>query len=169
MMPDEVVEEASRIVGFPVSRRTLLRYEHLELIPAPVRGSEGRGIGRFTDYPSDTPFEFYAAWYLKKRHRLSLEQISKIRLDALRLRTQSNGGNLSEEASHLVGVWEQIVLVGKQKAKLEKLTQLSDEHNSLTQKIAMLEAENVQLNSELERLKAEIVRLEGIKNNNSRV
>ncbi len=62
MTPDEICEALAKI-GADVSRRTLLHYEELELIPIPQRGGGGRK-GRFTDYPEWTIEEAYAAWSL---------------------------------------------------------------------------------------------------------
>lgn len=62
LTPDEVCEALTSI-GANVSRRTLLNYEEDGLIPVPQRGGGGRG-GRYTDYPSETVEEAFAAWSL---------------------------------------------------------------------------------------------------------
>jgi len=61
LTPDEVCEALVKI-GADVSRRTLLNYEEAGLIPTPIRGSNGRSKGRFTDYPPKTIEETFAAW-----------------------------------------------------------------------------------------------------------
>ena len=53
MTPDEVLERLSK-AGINITRRTLLNYEIKGVIPSPIRGGRGRGIGRFTDYPLET-------------------------------------------------------------------------------------------------------------------
>ncbi|MCM0758123.1 hypothetical protein M7775_05975 [Sporomusa sphaeroides DSM 2875] len=60
MTPDEVIQELQRM-NVNITRRTLLRYETAKLIPAATRGGQGRGKGRTTDYPKDTPAEAYVA------------------------------------------------------------------------------------------------------------
>lgn len=62
MTPDKICELLSEL-GASVSRRTLLHYEELELIPRAVRGGGGKQ-GRFSDYPEETCAEAYAAWSL---------------------------------------------------------------------------------------------------------
>lgn len=54
MSPDEVLTSLEAKYGITISRRTLLRYEFLELIPMPIRGGLGRGKGRTTEYPLET-------------------------------------------------------------------------------------------------------------------
>ncbi len=51
MTPNEVIENLSEI-GIHISRSTLLRHEK-ELGITPERGSIGRGIGRYTEYPAE--------------------------------------------------------------------------------------------------------------------
>ena len=52
MSPDEVLGKLSEL-GVNITRKTLLNYEAYGL-PKPERGSGGRGVGRFTDYPPNT-------------------------------------------------------------------------------------------------------------------
>jgi hypothetical protein len=52
--PSEVIEKAKEY-GVKISRSTLLNYEKWGLIPPPVRGGAGRGKGRTTNYPDETP------------------------------------------------------------------------------------------------------------------
>jgi hypothetical protein len=61
MTPDEVVNTLKKM-GVEITRRTLLNYENWGLIPKPKRGGLGRGKGRTTYYPDETPAEAYAAW-----------------------------------------------------------------------------------------------------------
>ena len=82
MTPDELLKKLESM-GIIVSRRTLLRYEENKLIPEPKRGSEGRGVGRFTDYHENTPYEFFASWYLMKKHKMDVLDTAKIRDIAL--------------------------------------------------------------------------------------
>lgn len=53
-----------RSMDVNITRRTLLRYEKANLIPEPIRGGQGRGKGRTTDYPDSTASEAFAAYYL---------------------------------------------------------------------------------------------------------
>jgi len=57
--PDDILEEL-KLLGVPFSRRGLLRYEDWDVISKAVRGSQGRGIGRYTEYPQCTICEVYA-------------------------------------------------------------------------------------------------------------
>lgn len=59
--PDEVIREIERLGGPKISRSILLLWEREGLIPAATRGSHGRGKGRYTDYPPETPYEGLAA------------------------------------------------------------------------------------------------------------
>lgn len=63
MTPDEVLVELVK-KGIIVSRKTLLNYENRGLIPKPNRGSGGRGVGRFTDYPIGTVEQAVKAHYM---------------------------------------------------------------------------------------------------------
>ena len=63
MSPDEVLEKMKE-VGITLSRPSLSRYEANKLIPQATRGGGGRGIGLFSNYPTETVFEAVAAWRL---------------------------------------------------------------------------------------------------------
>lgn len=82
MSPDEVIKKLESM-GIHISRKTLLRYEENKLIPAPKRGSEGRGKGRFTDYPENTPYEFFASWYCIKKEDMDIDSTSLAREEVL--------------------------------------------------------------------------------------
>jgi len=77
MSPEEVLQKLIKM-GVKTSRSTLLRYEKAELIPAPERGSTGRGVGRFSDYPDNTAECFFASWWLMKMESISIDEMSKI-------------------------------------------------------------------------------------------
>lgn len=68
MTPDEVLTSLEAKYGITISRRTLLRYESLELIPIPTRGGLGRGKGRTTDYPLETVEKAHAAYLTLNGH-----------------------------------------------------------------------------------------------------
>jgi len=63
MTPDELI---SRLASWKVtlSRPTLLRYQKQGLISEPTRGSSGRGIGKWTNYPDIALVQSFAAWSL---------------------------------------------------------------------------------------------------------
>ena len=61
--PQEIVDRLAS-VGIEVSRPTLLRYEKQGLVASASRGSSGRGIGRWSEYPEIALAEAYAAWSL---------------------------------------------------------------------------------------------------------
>lgn len=82
MTPDELIEAVGKL-GISISRATLLRYEKEELLPLPMRGAEGRGYGRYTDYPETAPFELFASIMLMKRDKVSPELIAAARKLAL--------------------------------------------------------------------------------------
>lgn len=63
MRPDIVLKKLEEL-GVEISERTLQRYVKDNLIPEPERKSGGRGKGRITDYPEETPTEAYASYYL---------------------------------------------------------------------------------------------------------
>lgn len=65
--PDEVISKLERI-GVKITRRTLLNYEKFGLIPEPKRSGAGKGKGRTTDYPDETPAEAFAAYCLLHDH-----------------------------------------------------------------------------------------------------
>lgn len=56
MKPDQVIEKMKES-GVTISRQTLRNYEKWHLIPEAKRGNAGRGRGRTTDYPDNTPNE----------------------------------------------------------------------------------------------------------------
>lgn len=62
LTPKEVLEILKEI-GVKITRKTLLDYEKLKLIPKPYRGEGGTG-GRVPRYHLDTICEAYAAWSL---------------------------------------------------------------------------------------------------------
>ena len=78
MTPDEVIVELKR-KEIDSSRATLLRYENANLIPDPVRGSGGRGHGKFTDYSAETVAEYAASYHLIKNRRATQEQAATAR------------------------------------------------------------------------------------------
>lgn len=82
MTPDEVIAELKKL-GIKISRSTLLNYEKQGLIPGPKRGGAGKGKGRTTDYPDETPAEFYASHVLKTRDGARIVFIAKCRKKAL--------------------------------------------------------------------------------------
>lgn len=85
MTPDEVVKKIEEI-GIKTSRSTLLRFENQELIPRPERGSDGRGRGRYSEYPYHTPHEYFASYVLlNKPYRFTFDQVAKARDFALRV------------------------------------------------------------------------------------
>lgn len=84
MTPDQIIDTLKKF-GVSLSRRTLLRYEEWGLIPNAIRGSGGRGVGRFTEYPENTAAEVFAAWHLL-RDELKPEVVSKIRNTCLALK-----------------------------------------------------------------------------------
>lgn len=60
MKTEEVLERLAEL-GVVITERTLQRYVKIGLIPKPERKSAGRGKGRITDYPPETPAEAYAS------------------------------------------------------------------------------------------------------------
>jgi len=64
LSPDEVILELKQRANISITRRTLLRYEDAKLIPEAIRGGKGRGRGRVTDYPIETPRETFASYAL---------------------------------------------------------------------------------------------------------
>lgn len=75
MTPDEVIRELEQL-GVKISRETLRRWTNAGLVPEPIRGSRGRGQGRFTDYPVDTSWEAFAAWHLLRD--CSINQVATV-------------------------------------------------------------------------------------------
>ena len=77
--PKQVLDELSKY-GINTSERTLQRYAKEGLIPEPERRSAGRGKGKISDYPEDTPAHFYASWRtINGFRKLNKEDIAKIR------------------------------------------------------------------------------------------
>lgn len=62
MSPDEVLSKLSEL-GVNITRKTLLNYEAYGL-PKPERGSGGRGVGRFTDYPPNVIEYAFAIYHM---------------------------------------------------------------------------------------------------------
>lgn len=83
MKPDDVIEEIKKLGIKKISRRTLLLWEKKQLIPAAIRGSGGRGIGAFADYPDCTAAEFSASWSVMYDDHLKYDQVALIRAEAL--------------------------------------------------------------------------------------
>ncbi|MBP2650767.1 MAG: hypothetical protein H6Q74_1592 [Firmicutes bacterium] len=77
MSPDEVLRQIKNM-GINISRSTLLRFEKAKVIPEPKRGANGRGAGRFSDYPEDTPKHFFASWWTIKSEGISLNELSDL-------------------------------------------------------------------------------------------
>lgn len=83
MTPDEVLR-ALEEKGIRLSRRTLQRWTKARLVPTPMTGSLGRGRGRFTDYPPETPAEAAASWgLLHQAPYNSPAQVAEVRMYAL--------------------------------------------------------------------------------------
>lgn len=80
--PDEVIEKLKKL-EVDTTRRTLLNYEKWGLVPEAVRGGAGKGKGRTTDYPDETPAEFYASIKLKSVYGLKVAVIARCRKTAL--------------------------------------------------------------------------------------
>ena len=78
MTPDEIIATLDRL-GIKSSRATLLRQENANLIPAPIRGSGGRGHGKYTDYSAETVAEYAASYHLVKNRRATQEQTATAR------------------------------------------------------------------------------------------
>jgi len=97
MTPDQILNKLS-VLGVDICRRTLLRYETQGLIPAAIRGSSGRGIGRWTDYPSDVVGKAVIVYKLLKvtddKHIQYLlkqdDATQKVLMDFLTLKGESN-------------------------------------------------------------------------------
>lgn len=85
MSPDEVIQKL-KMMGVNSSRATLLRYKEAGLIPKPEEGAGGRGVGRFSDYPSDTALQYFASHYIMKSKHASFGQAAEARQEVLRFR-----------------------------------------------------------------------------------
>lgn len=99
MSPEDVLQELRTEYGIPMCRRTLLNYEKEGLIPQAKRGSGGRGVGAYADYPLDTPGKLAFAYITKKGASLDSTSLDKriarleVELQALRcIRQTSIGG-----------------------------------------------------------------------------
>lgn len=93
--PDEVIEKLKKL-EVDTTRRTLLNYEKWGLVPEAVRGGAGKGKGRTTDYPDETPAEFYASIKLKSVYGLKVAVIARCREKGLRMEKENNGLGLAE-------------------------------------------------------------------------
>lgn len=82
MTPNEVLA-ALKKMGVKVSRQTLTNYENDGLIPEPKRGGHGKGRGRYTDYPDETPAEFYASHKLRHNQSVRPELLARSRQKGL--------------------------------------------------------------------------------------
>ncbi|WP_027937309.1 hypothetical protein [Anaeroarcus burkinensis] len=56
MTPEEVIDKAG-LLGAVISKATLVRYTQQGLVSTPDRGSGGRGVGRWSEYPEMAPIE----------------------------------------------------------------------------------------------------------------
>lgn len=91
MSPSEVVSglEAYKI---KISERNLFNWVKMGLLPTPETGNRGRAKGKFTDYPTETLFQYYAAWRLKNDDDVSLSAIANIRRDILMFQSAKEAG-----------------------------------------------------------------------------
>ncbi|CVK18403.1 hypothetical protein [Sporomusa sphaeroides] len=82
--PTTIVQELDN-KKIKITTRTLLNYENDKLIPQPERRGGGRGVGKITEYPSDTVYEFIASYRLINgaQHRLSPAVVREYRKYAL--------------------------------------------------------------------------------------
>ena len=88
--PEIVLRELNKM-GVEISHRTLQRYAEDGLIPKPETKAAGRGKGKITDYPDETPGEAFASWLLMKGNlRRRKEEVKMIREAALGLREYPN-------------------------------------------------------------------------------
>jgi len=81
MTPDEVLVDLDNAY-VKVSRSGLNQYTKKGYTPHPETGSLGRGQGRYTSYPSETPREVYAAWNIIK-NGVPSDQVADTRTIAL--------------------------------------------------------------------------------------
>ena len=82
----EVVLHKLEKMGVEITHRTLQRYAEEGLIPKPDTKAAGRGKGKITEYPEETPFQAYASWLLLKGNlRRSKKEVKRIREMALGL------------------------------------------------------------------------------------
>lgn len=83
MSPEDVLYEIEKGYGVRVSRKTLQRYTNDGLIPPPIRGSYGRGVGAFAEYNDDTPALFIVAYLNKRGGNKSLSVTLEKRIEQL--------------------------------------------------------------------------------------
>ena len=62
MRQQEVLRELEKR-GASIHPNTLRNWEKWGLIPTAKRRSGGRGVGKITEYPPDTPDVAYAVWW----------------------------------------------------------------------------------------------------------
>ncbi|MGE5396896.1 MAG: hypothetical protein ACM3MK_05090, partial [Chitinophagales bacterium] len=91
MTADQVIKELDALGVNIQSERTLQRYVKERLIPVPNRKSAGRGLGKLTDYQSETPAELYASYKLKHEHKLKSDQIARCREKGLLMEEKNEG------------------------------------------------------------------------------
>lgn len=63
-----------------ISAETLRRWTKAGLVSEPLRGSRGRGKGRYSDYSQETVNDAFAAYHLLKNN--SMDQVSEVRQNA---------------------------------------------------------------------------------------
>lgn len=127
MSPEEVLNQLVKM-GIKVSRSTLLRFEKAELIPTPTRGSTGRGVGRYSDYPQSTPEYFFASWWLIKFKGIKIEELSQL-LPIGRVYGIDKNQDYCNEIINNEGI---DILEIKYKYFLEKCDHLSDDKKNIT-------------------------------------
>jgi hypothetical protein len=76
--PDEVISGLKN-KSISSSRATLLRFENAQLISVADRGSGGRGLGKYTEYPADVIHEYFASYHLMKSKHVAQEQVANAR------------------------------------------------------------------------------------------
>jgi len=121
MTPEEIINGIAQIDG-DVTRPTLTRYEHWGLISKPKRGSKGRGIGRWTDYPHVTIAEAFAAWSmingkyplpctLRTCIRLSPETVCSGKINAVHRYKREKAEKINEygEKIQILDEYEQLI------------------------------------------------------------
>lgn len=81
MTTAEVIN-ALEALGVVLSDDTLRRWAKVGLVPEPITGSRGRGLGRYSEYSTDTVFEAFAAYHLIKEYVISIKYASEIRKKA---------------------------------------------------------------------------------------
>lgn len=174
MTPDQVVDAIKQLGISKVSRITINRWEKDKLIPEAVRGSHGRGIGAFADYPAETPAQFYASWHLLYGSKMARSDVAAMRMAAaagednawhqLLASGLAFSVKLTEaETSSIVHVAEAMgkksEIMAMQLAHLKKSKLVGARLEDLTKKVAALVVENTTLNHENKRLKEELHKL----------